>query len=101
MRPIRDINYRFNGKVEDLTDSFKAKCDEIIERLETAKGLADRDCPYDAEYLTYAAQRSLRDAVEIVMKCSNNYEKTADSLKCDAKPTDSQERGWELGDEQA
>lgn len=96
MRPIRDINYRFNGKIEDFTDPFKAKIDEIIERLETAKRLADRDCPYDAEYWTYAAQRSLRDAVEIVMKCSNNYEKTADALKGDAKPTDSQERGFKV-----
>ena len=93
MRPIRDINYRFNGKIEDFTDPFKAKIDEIIERLETAKRLADRDCPYDAEQFIYAAQRSLRDAVEIVKKCSDNYEMTAESCKGDAKPTDSTERG--------
>lgn len=93
MRPIRDINYRFNGKIEDFTDTFKAKIDEIIERLETAKRFADRDCPYDAEQFVYAAQRSLRDAVEIVKKCSDNYEMTADALKCDAKPSDSQEKG--------
>ena len=93
MRPIRDINYRFNGKIEDFTDPFKAKIDEIIERLETAKRLADRDCPYDAEKFVYDAQRSLRDAVEIVKKCSDNYEMTAESCKGDAKPTDSTERG--------
>lgn len=93
MRPIRDINYRFNGKIEDFTDPFKAKIDEIIGHLESAKRLADRDCPYDAEHSIYNAQRSLREAVEIVKKCSDNYEMTADALKSDAKPTDSQERG--------
>lgn len=93
MRPIRDPNYRFNGKIEDFTDPFKAKIDEIIGHLESAKRLADRDCPYDAEHSIYNAQRSLRDAVEIVKKCSDNYEMTADALKSDAKPSDSQERG--------
>lgn len=93
MRPIRDINYRFNGKVEDLTDSFKAKIDEIIERLETAKRLSDRDCPYEAEHWMYAAQRSLRDTIEMVKRCSDNYEMTAESLKCDARAQDSMERG--------
>ncbi len=74
MRPIRDINYRFNGKIVDFSAQFKAKIDEIIERLESAKRLADRDCPYDAEQFIYAAQRSLRDAVEIVKKCSDKRE---------------------------
>lgn len=93
MRPIRDINYRFNGKIDDFTDTFKLKIDEIIERLETSKRLADRDCPYDAEQFIYAAQRSFRDAVEIVKKCSDNYEMTADMLKCDAKSTDIKKEG--------
>lgn len=93
MRPIRDINYRFNGKIEDFTDTFKAKIDKIIERLKTAKRLADHDCPYDAEHFIYYAQRSLRDAVEIVKKCSDNYEMTEDALKCDAKPTDIKKEG--------
>lgn len=93
MRPIRDINYRFNGKIADLTDRFKADCDRTIRNLEAAKRLADRDCPYDAESAVYAAQRTLRDAVETVKKCSDNYEMTADALKSDAKPTDSTERG--------
>ena len=93
MRPIRDVNYRFNVKIADLTDRFKADCDRTIRNLEAAKRLADRDCPYDAESAVYAAQRTLRDAVETVKKCSDNYEMTADALKSDAKPTDSAERG--------
>lgn len=93
MRPIRDPNYQFNGKIADLTDKFKADCDKTIKNLEAAKRLADRDCPYDAESAVYAAQRTLRDAVETVKKCADNFELTGDALKSDAKPTDSSERG--------
>ena len=93
MRPIRDVDYRFNGKIADLSDRFKEDCDRTIRNLEAAKRLADRDCPYDAESAVYAAQRTLRDAVETVKKCADNFELTGDALKSDAKPTDSAERG--------
>ena len=92
MRPIRDINYRFNGKITDFTNQFKDGVDEIIRFLNSAKRLADRDCPYDAEYWMYAAQLSFRGAVEIVRKCADNYERTADALRCDAKPEEVKEK---------